>query len=85
MALPMRPFLLPLLLLFALLAAGGAQDPPSRRGPVKLTDEALRLHREAFVFDGHNDLPWALREKSDPAFRRHDIARNANRNGKSTC
>jgi len=28
-------------------------------------DAVERLHREALVFDGHNDLPWALRERGD--------------------
>ena len=29
---------------------------------VVVTDEALRIHATAPVFDGHNDLPWALRK-----------------------
>jgi membrane dipeptidase len=48
---------------------------PTKRVPVKLTDAAQRIHREALVIDGHNDLAWKFREKSDPFFRRLDIAR----------
>src|SRR5262245_46218159 len=48
---------------------------PKPRAPVKLTEEALKLHAEALVFDGHNDLPWKLREKADLSFRRYDITR----------
>jgi membrane dipeptidase len=46
---------------------------PSKRGPVKLTDEALRLHRAALVFDGHNDLPFRFRELNDLSFRIIDL------------
>jgi membrane dipeptidase len=52
-----------------------AADEPKKRDPVKLTDEALRLHKEALVFDGHNDLPWQFRQKADLSFARLDITR----------
>jgi membrane dipeptidase len=29
---------------------------------LKLTPEALRLHKSSLVVDGHNDLPWQLRK-----------------------
>jgi membrane dipeptidase len=45
------------------------------RGEVKLTDEALRIHRAAIVVDGHNDLPWQYREKKDLSFSAIDIAK----------
>jgi membrane dipeptidase len=53
----------------------GPKAEPKARGPVKLTEEALRLHREALLIDGHNDLPWQMREKAGLSFRRYDIAR----------
>jgi membrane dipeptidase len=62
-------------LLFVVLPVAG-QEKPARRGTVKLTDAALQIHREALVFDGHNDLPWELRVKSDSAFRRYDVAQS---------
>ena len=34
------------------------------RSPIMVSPEALRIHQSAPVFDGHNDLPWAVR-KSD--------------------
>jgi membrane dipeptidase len=46
---------------------------PQSRAPVKLTEEALRLHRQALVIDGHNDLPWQLRDKGDLHFRKIDL------------
>lgn len=54
-----------------------SQEKAARtRGPVKLTEEALRIHRDALVIDGHNDLPWMLREKTDPFFKKYDITRD---------
>ena len=52
-----------------------AQDKPAKRGVVKLTDEALKIHREAILIDGHNDLPWQFRTRKDFSFRNFDIAR----------
>jgi membrane dipeptidase len=46
---------------------------PKSRAPVKLTEEALRIHREALLIDGHNDLPWQFREKKDLSFRKIDL------------
>jgi membrane dipeptidase len=43
-----------------------AQPAKGKRGQVVLTEEAKRLHAEALVIDGHNDLPWMMREKADP-------------------
>lgn len=62
------------------LAGGRAADPPAKdqtagRGPVVLTEEALAIHRTAPVIDGHNDLPWAMREKDGLTFRSVDLRR----------
>ncbi len=48
---------------------------PKARKPVKLSEEALRIHREALVIDGHNDLAWRFREKKDLSFLHIDIAK----------
>ena len=48
-------------------------DVNTERKPVKLTEEALRIHREAIVIDGHNDLPWMLGEKADGFFKHLDL------------
>lgn len=65
---------LPLLTLMARAVEPAVRDA-GPRPPVKLTEEALKIHREALVFDGHNDLPWMFREKEDLSFRRIDIRR----------
>jgi membrane dipeptidase len=44
------------------------------RPAVKLTEEARRIHEAGFVFDGHNDLPWELRQQASSSFERLDIA-----------
>jgi membrane dipeptidase len=49
--------------------------PPKPRDPVKLTDEALRIHREAILVDGHNDLPWQFRRKADLSFQNIDLTK----------
>jgi membrane dipeptidase len=42
----------------------GAQDKGATPVPraVELSDEAREIAREALLVDGHNDLPWAVRE-----------------------
>jgi membrane dipeptidase len=52
-----------------------AQNKPAKRGIVKLTDAALKIHREALLIDGHNDLPWQFRKHADFSFRTFDISR----------
>jgi membrane dipeptidase len=68
------------LALLSLSLSAGAGGPEKKqavreRGPVKLTEEGLRLHGEALVIDGHNDLPYKLREREGPLSRRFDITR----------
>src|SRR4051812_40908526 len=69
-------FLCVAVLLLSGLAASLAEAPkkePAPAEPVKLTEEALQIHREALVIDGHNDLPWMFREKEDLSFRKIDL------------
>jgi membrane dipeptidase len=72
-----RIALLALLVILPVLAMAQEKKddspPPKSRGPVKLTEEALRIHREALLIDGHNDLPWQFREKKDLSFRKIDL------------
>jgi membrane dipeptidase len=49
------------------------KERPNARGPVKLTKEALEVHRAALVIDGHNDLPGRIREKANLSFRNIDL------------
>jgi membrane dipeptidase len=68
-----------LALLLSLPLSTFAADPPMPRKPVVLTDEARAIHKVAIVVDGHNDLPWQFRIKSDFSFRHIDIAREQKR------
>jgi membrane dipeptidase len=65
-------------LALALLCAWPAlsdSDQPKGRAPVKLSAEAKKIHAEAIVIDGHNDLPYKLRVKDDPFAKQLDIAK----------
>ncbi|MFQ5489503.1 MAG: dipeptidase [Phycisphaerae bacterium] len=42
--------------------------------PVQVSEQAKQIHFSAVVIDGHNDLPDKLRERSDSAFEKLDIA-----------
>jgi len=59
---------------FAIAGSLPAQVNSGKRGVVQVTDEALRLHCDALVIDGHNDLPYQFRERKDLLFRAIDIA-----------
>ena len=62
-------------LAFVLGASAFAADPtPAKK--VVLSDEALAIHNEMPVIDGHNDLPWELREKADLSFVNIDLLKN---------
>lgn len=45
------------------------------RPPVELSDAARRIHAQALVIDGHNDLPWELRKQGSLSFERLDISK----------
>ena len=52
-----------------------AGDPAKGYQPVKLTPQALQIHREAILIDGHNDLPEALRRRVDLRISEVDLRR----------
>jgi membrane dipeptidase len=58
-------------------AAGQTKSKASTgtRDPIVVTDQAIRIHKTAPVFDGHNDLPWALR-KSGGVVGKIDLRKN---------
>ncbi len=60
-----------------LLVPSAVADEPkaTSRKPVVVSAEALAIHKLAPVFDGHNDLPWALRDKKDLSFRDYDLTK----------
>ncbi len=57
------------------LSRAGTDRPSAStdRRTVELSETAKAIHRDALLVDGHNDLPWALREKDGPAFRSIDL------------
>jgi membrane dipeptidase len=75
-----RLFVLSLPILALVVTTGRSADdakpaPRAPRGTVTVTDEARRIHQSAIVIDGHNDLPWELRRKSNLGFETIDIAK----------
>ena len=64
----------PILVLLILTVAACAAEPAKPK--VVLSAEALAIHKEAPVFDGHNDLPWSLREKKDNSFEAFDVSKS---------
>lgn len=75
--------LISMIVLGPVALGGGPQNQPPKatetkpageRRPVVLTDEARRIHQSAIVIDGHNDLPWELRDKAKSSFIERDIA-----------
>src|SRR5262245_21632223 len=64
--------------LFSLGAMSTSAQPTagSPSSPVQVTERALRLHRSALVFDGHNDFPWELRQHGASSFDKFDISKS---------
>lgn len=52
----------------------GYSRAADRRHKVGLTEEGRRVHQAAYVFDGHNDLPWELRNQASSSFAKLDIS-----------
>src|SRR5689334_3874799 len=72
--------LIPVCLLPLLALTLNGEEPVKKgRGEVKLSEKALALHRDALVFDGHNDVPWRLRELDDLSFRNIDLRKHQKR------
>jgi membrane dipeptidase len=65
--------------LAACLAVAACAAPPTapldRRRPVEPGERALAIHRSLPVVDGHNDLPWAMRERVAESLEGCDISR----------
>ncbi|MDG2012118.1 MAG: dipeptidase [Pirellulaceae bacterium] len=40
----------------------------------QVSKEALEIHHSGMLFDGHNDLPWAMRSKANSSFDKVDIS-----------
>ena len=61
------------LLGFALTAnqAQAQGDKPE----MKISEEAMKIHQSGMLFDGHNDLPFAVRMKGNSSFDKLDISK----------
>lgn len=51
---------------FSLLVILGGNSP-------NVAERARRLHATSLLVDGHNDLPWRLREENDLSLTKHDL------------
>jgi membrane dipeptidase len=47
-----------------------------QRLPIVLTARASELHKSLLVVDGHNDLPWEVRQRTARSFEDLDIAKS---------
>jgi membrane dipeptidase len=50
------------------------QSVATQPGPIVMTAEGWRIHRTGLLVDGHNDLPWKIRELAGSSFDTLDIA-----------
>lgn len=73
---------LAIFLIFSLLFCSGselqAQEDQQALADYKevvVSEQALQIHSRSYVFDGHNDLPWQIREKASRSFEKLDIAK----------
>ncbi len=55
-------------------ADNAAPSKPAQRPPITVSDRAKAIHAAATLVDGHNDLPWKIREQGLPSFEKLDIA-----------
>jgi membrane dipeptidase len=54
----------PLVAAALLLAAAGGGVPAAAQSSAELLERARGLHAEAPLIDGHNDLPWEIRQRA---------------------
>jgi membrane dipeptidase len=62
------------------LAVGATAEPdpkapPKAPGKIVVSEEAMAIHKEALLIDGHNDLPWELRDNDGPGFKNIDLTK----------
>lgn len=62
------------LVIFTCIAVQATSLSADERGNVVLTEKAKKLHSEALVVDGHNDLPWELRQQGSLSFDKLDVS-----------
>lgn len=52
-----------------------AAQPPVADAPVDFEAKAREIHKTAILFDGHNDLPWQMREHGQLGFDTVDLSK----------
>ncbi len=57
------------------LPVNGQEATQDERPKVVLSDEAKAIHDSCILVDGHNDLPWTVRARSNSSFRECDISK----------
>lgn len=57
-----------------LLVLLGTSAVFAERPRVVLTDEAQKIHASSLVIDGHNDMPWEIRDQGSASFTKLDIS-----------
>src|SRR4051794_36743148 len=62
-----------LLALFAVAPLYAQQN--EKHAPIVVSERASQIQAEAILIDGHNDLPWKIRERGSPSFENLDIAK----------
>jgi membrane dipeptidase len=73
------------LLTLAVLAVCQAAEPGPKDRPepasktIVVSEKAAAIHKDALLIDGHNDLPWALREADAPGFASIDLTKSQKR------
>ncbi len=60
--------------IFALIALLSSSLLAQEKLP-PVSERAMKVHNAGFVFDGHNDLPWRLREDGDIKFEKLDLSK----------
>lgn len=61
--------------IFALALSSQADETMNYGKPIVLTERAKQLHASCLLFDGHNDLPWAIRDDFGGSLSAIDIAK----------
>jgi membrane dipeptidase len=61
------------LIAFALGALCASNALSADTPEVSISDKAKAIHARSYIWDGHNDLPWALREISDLKLEKTDL------------
>jgi len=71
---PSRASLLALCLAHLATVTVQAQQS-EKRAPIVVSEQARQIQAEAILIDGHNDLPWKIRERGSPSFDKLDISK----------